>query len=120
MSSRVNLAGQRVGRLLVLSAHAVDRYSGTDWLCRCDCGREEVRHGAGLLQAQRRGRSPACLGCQSDARRVSRRALWERTGSLYTIGQIAALREAVRNDLVEAFGPVREEESAHVDEALRW
>lgn len=54
---RIEMAGVRVGRLVVL--HAVDgTRHGVQWLCRCDCGNETKQYGDAL----RSGRVQSC-GC---------------------------------------------------------
>lgn len=41
MGTFIERAGQRFGRLVVLSRH-FDSSRRTKWLCRCDCGREKI------------------------------------------------------------------------------
>jgi hypothetical protein len=56
---RLELAGQRFGRLTVISLHPERAGDGKSlWLCRCDCGTERVICGAFL----RSGHSASC-GC---------------------------------------------------------
>jgi hypothetical protein len=38
---RIDLAGQRFGRLVVLD-YADSNYGATRWRCRCDCGNETI------------------------------------------------------------------------------
>ncbi len=54
---RIDMAGQRFGRLLVLHA-AESRDGRAYWTCSCDCGREAVVRGKYL----RNGRTRSC-GC---------------------------------------------------------
>ena len=62
---RIDMKGQRFGRLVVLSC-AGQKYDGkTLWLCRCDCGRRTKIVRASL----RRGLTRSC-GCLSDENRL--------------------------------------------------
>jgi hypothetical protein len=54
----INLTGHRFGKLYVLGRAPNDRWGGTRWHCRCDCGNESTSHGKTL----RNGRSKCC-GC---------------------------------------------------------
>jgi hypothetical protein len=65
-SGRVDIAGQRFGRLLVLS-YAETRQKKAYWLCRCDCGAERVVCGGNL----RKGTSQSC-GCLHNEGMVER------------------------------------------------
>jgi hypothetical protein len=40
--ARLQLAGQRFGRLVVLSDAGNDGHGQSRWRCLCDCGREAV------------------------------------------------------------------------------
>ncbi len=74
MVARIDLAGQRFGRWLVLS------YTGEmRWLCRCDCGTEKDVHGASL----RRGATQGCISCHPAL--GNRRTHGERRTRLYNI-----------------------------------
>lgn len=55
---RIDLRGQRFGRLVVLDAEPVYERTKLRWLCRCDCGSEKRVTAAAL----RRGKSTSC-GC---------------------------------------------------------
>jgi hypothetical protein len=55
--NRIDLTGQRFGRLLVIS-HAKTRGKIAFWLCACDCGTEKVVNGGSLKS----GHSISC-GC---------------------------------------------------------
>ena len=58
MSKKLDLTGQRFGKLTVL--HPAKNIGGsTTWVCRCDCGREQVVRSVDL----RRGHTKSC-GCQ--------------------------------------------------------
>jgi hypothetical protein len=55
---RATLIGQRFGRLLVIGG-----FSGSLWLCRCDCGNERTVYGSNLKS----GNSRSC-GCLRQAK----------------------------------------------------
>lgn len=57
MSARIDITGQRFGRLTAIQFSHFDK-SGTHWLFRCDCGSEKVIKG----NVVRRGNSTSC-GC---------------------------------------------------------
>lgn len=56
--ARLNLVGQRFGRLLVLEFSHIDRNGGSTWLCKCACGKSKVVSAANL----RSGYTQSC-GC---------------------------------------------------------
>jgi len=58
MSNRIDLAGQRFGRLEVIVEWGKDNYGGIMWMCLCDCGEYAVIKGPLL----RKGGSKSC-GC---------------------------------------------------------
>ncbi len=58
MSKKLELTGQRFGRLLVLRKAGEDKYRASLWLCRCICGIEKVIRGGSLT----RGDTKSC-GC---------------------------------------------------------
>lgn len=58
---KINLTGQRKGRLVVVSEQGTAVVSGKEratWLCKCDCGGERVMSSAALLKAD-----DLCCGC---------------------------------------------------------
>ena len=59
MGKKIDLTGQRFGRLVVIS-EAGRKNGAVAWLCRCDCGNEIVIRGDKL----RRGHTQSC-GCLS-------------------------------------------------------
>jgi len=63
-SRKLNLIGEKYGRLLVLSFHHDSKY-GAYWECQCDCGKKSIVLGNAL----RRGSSKSC-GCFGDERRI--------------------------------------------------
>jgi len=54
--NRVEMTGQRFGRLLVVSAAGSDRHGHAAWNCVCDCGTEKVISGGPL----RAGKISSC------------------------------------------------------------
>ncbi len=54
----LDLAGQRFGRLTVLTPAGTNRRHGATWTCRCDCGNETVVDARNL----RAGNTKSC-GC---------------------------------------------------------
>ena len=56
--TKINLIGQKFGRLLVISEAGSDKHQKIKWLCQCDCNVEKVVHGYSL----RRGDTKSC-GC---------------------------------------------------------
>lgn len=56
--SKLNLVGQRFGRLVVLEEVGSDKRGHILWLCKCDCGNEKVTRGERL----RAGVTKSC-GC---------------------------------------------------------
>lgn len=49
---RVELSGQRFGRLVVEGFFGSDRYRQSLWLCRCDCGESLTVRGGSLRSAE--------------------------------------------------------------------
>ena len=60
---RIDLVGQRFGRLTVVAFARVDAHRKAQWFCRCDCGEERVVCGADL----KNGHTVSC-GCFNRAR----------------------------------------------------
>lgn len=56
--NKLNLVGQRFGRLVVLRAFESDARGNSRWLCQCDCGNQYIGHAYRL----RRGGTQSC-GC---------------------------------------------------------
>ena len=42
MGKKIDLTGQRFGRLIVLQDVGTDRYGSYRWLCKCDCGKTTI------------------------------------------------------------------------------
>jgi hypothetical protein len=73
---RVDMTGQRHGRLVALSCRTVQRdsYQQVQWLCRCDCGTEKWIPGSSLRQ----GHTQSC-GCLQQERGAENRDKWRET-----------------------------------------
>ena len=56
---RLNLIGKKFGRLLVMSDAGNDKWGGSTWRCRCDCGNEKVVNRNSLIKGA--SRSCGCL-----------------------------------------------------------
>ncbi len=69
LKPRLDLVGQRFGRLVVLSFVSLDARRNSQWLCACDCGSQKTCVGNVL----KRGRITSC-GCKNHEPRVDRRA----------------------------------------------
>jgi hypothetical protein len=54
----IDIAGQRFGQLVAIRRVGSDGRLTSQWLCRCDCGRESIA----LLDNLKRGRTKSC-GC---------------------------------------------------------
>ena len=65
-STRIDLTGQRFGRLTVIEYFDTHK-SFARWLCKCDCGNQTVVCGSNL----RRGNSTSC-GCYRHERELER------------------------------------------------
>jgi hypothetical protein len=74
---KLNLEGQKFGRMLVLSRQGLSSSKNRMWLCRCDCGVEKVVIGKCLVN----GETKSC-GCLN--REVSRRNLDRTKGTGWT------------------------------------
>jgi hypothetical protein len=91
MSARIDITGQRFGRLVALSENGRDKHGQARWLCRCDCGATTTVVGAWL----RTGNTKSC-GCHQHVntkdlvgQRFGRLTVIQRNGSL---GRSAAWR----------------------------
>jgi len=65
MGNPIDLTGQRFGKWFVVSkAQSPIGYERQKfWLCRCDCGTEQVRKGGQLRWAEKKGFKQACQRC---------------------------------------------------------
>ena len=61
MPKKIDLTGQRFGRLVVIRESGRTKGGQAMWLCRCDCGAETVIRGSSL----RSGHTQSC-GCLRD------------------------------------------------------
>ena len=78
-STRINLTGQRFGRLLVLQSAGLDANRQPSWICRCDCGATMTTRGLHLQHGSTR--SCGCLQRETVAEIVRARNL--RHGQAY-------------------------------------
>ena len=60
---RIDLTGQKFGRLTVIERKESDKYGNTLWLCKCECGNEKVTVGYSL----KKGVTMSCGCLQKDA-----------------------------------------------------
>lgn len=58
MGGKIDLTGQRFGRLVVLNECGTDKYGNYIWKCKCDCGNITTAASGNL----RRGHTQSC-GC---------------------------------------------------------
>lgn len=56
---KVDLSGQKYGRLTVLDVAGKTKWGATIWRCLCDCGKETATKASNILS----GHSRSC-GCQ--------------------------------------------------------
>jgi len=63
MGKKVNLIGERFGRLFVLEKFGRDKWRGIKWLCQCDCGEQRQVTSHDLLS----GNTTSC-GCYTRER----------------------------------------------------
>ncbi|MGV8907199.1 MAG: hypothetical protein ACOH15_11435 [Acetobacterium sp.] len=55
---KVNMMGEKYGRLTVIAPAENDKYNNAQWLCQCDCGNQKIVQGTAI----RRGKAQSC-GC---------------------------------------------------------
>jgi hypothetical protein len=67
MRERLNLIGQKFGRLTVIKNGGLDKFNKTLFECRCDCGKEKIISGTSLVQ----GHTKSC-GCLQKETNVKR------------------------------------------------
>lgn len=68
MAVKIDLTGQKFGRLTVLEIAVDEPGKKKKWKCRCDCGNECIIAGSNL----RSGHSTQCLECGYEATKASR------------------------------------------------
>lgn len=66
MGAKLNLIGQRFGRLLVI-AEAPNKGNRTQWLCKCDCGQEYI----GRTDSLRAGKLTSCGCLRTETARIN-------------------------------------------------
>lgn len=62
-----DLVGMRRGQLTVIGYHGSKKSRGSQWVCRCDCGRYEIRLGSSIQKGIRDDLWDACYFCQKTA-----------------------------------------------------
>ena len=80
------MAGQRVGRWLVVSREPSSKGGLAMWLCRCDCGTERVMKGTHLRQ--RKSRSCGCVSYQSKNPKISKHLVGKRFNRLRVLSRV--------------------------------
>lgn len=68
MTAKLDLSGQRFGRLIVVSLAGSDRFGKSQWNCVCDCGKPHVSGSRSLKS----GHTRSC-GCYREERRKTYR-----------------------------------------------
>ena len=56
MSKRIDLIGQKFGRLVVVERVGNDKSGSLRWLCQCNCGKEKIVRGDNL----KNGKTKSC------------------------------------------------------------
>ena len=67
MPKKIDLTGERFGRLLVIREAGRTKDGRVTWLCRCDCGREKVIRGICLT---RRNKPTVSCGCWNEEKKI--------------------------------------------------
>ena len=67
MRKKIDLTGQRFGRLVVIREAGRAKDGHVLWLCRCDCGREKVIRGSSLT---RRKKPTVSCGCWNEEKKI--------------------------------------------------
>lgn len=67
--NRINLIGQKFGKLLVISLEGKNKWGNLKFLCKCDCGGQKVIPSASL----RNKRTQSC-GCMSSTKTIGIRS----------------------------------------------
>jgi 5-methylcytosine-specific restriction endonuclease McrA len=86
MSKKLELVGQRFGRLTIIEESGRDRRGSVKWLCQCDCGIEKVILGTNIVA----GRIVSC-GCyhkESLSKRNFKNLVGQRFGRLVVTEKI--------------------------------
>jgi len=98
VNNRINLVGRRFGRLIVIEFGGHDKYQGSLWKVKCDCGTVKIVNGNGL----RRGYTTSC-GCYNLERSIEANCgennhQWRGGVSLLSRGTIRYMKW--RNDIL--------------------
>jgi len=113
MPFKPDLTGQRFGTFLAVSR--LWSHGREQWRCRCDCGALTVRSRASLL------RTPRCRHCtppdwlNSHCKTDVLAAMWERSGTLYSVEQENEMADDIRTAFRLSFGPTGIERVPSVD-----
>jgi hypothetical protein len=52
MTKYIDLTGQRFGRLTVIEYNGSNKFGGSTWLCKCDCGNETIAASTNLKRKE--------------------------------------------------------------------
>ena len=66
-AKKIDLTGERFGRLVVIREAGRSKDGGVLWLCKCDCGREKVIRGVCLT---RRKNPTVSCGCWNEEKKI--------------------------------------------------
>ena len=87
MGRKIDLTGQRFGRLFVISEDGKDPYGNYMWKCRCDCGNTRTV----VSNSLRRGLTTSCGCYQREVQLEVNKTHGERRSRLYNVW--ASMRE---------------------------
>lgn len=90
MPPKLNLAGQRFGRLIAIEVHDQDAYRAYRWKCTCDCGTDTVVRGSQL-------KSGAVQSCGCGVREAASRSRTHGATDTPLYGRWRAMIERTRN-----------------------
>jgi hypothetical protein len=74
LKRRIDITGQRFGRLEALRFAGVDSHRFALWVCLCDCGTEKIIHGSHLRAGSIQ--SCGCLNRELSAVRAQKHGAW--------------------------------------------
>ena len=92
MGKKIEMAGKRFGRWMVLAEAKQDKRRHYMWLCRCDCGTEKVVRGSRLIHGE-------SLSCGCGRRRLN--LVGERFGRLTIIEEATRDKHGFRRYLCQ-------------------
>jgi len=78
---RLELTGQKFNRLTVIKFSHMDKWRGTHWLCKCDCGNEKIVSGRNLKYGLIK--SCGCLQKESNKKRTLPEGIAARNAAIY-------------------------------------